>query len=169
MTTTTAHGLPIPEETDPLGETDERIVELAEFIDAELFSPRVITGDDVTAALGLVESPPPATFIQIRRDGHSLVTTGRLVQLTLSLQFQTAPDVPFPVPPSGDIGNVICPFQLTKLRPLVAVGGYSGASSGRNASFALTADGTIYLAAVAGGAIPTNENFTASFTYIRGA
>ena len=171
MTTTTAHGLPIPEETDPLGESDERIIELAEFIDDELFTHRTLTGQAASDELTLIPDNNGAPFFDHVVNGNlpnlRLARLGRLVQLSVALVLN---DGGAPIAPgtSGDIANIEWFFRVMapEWRPLFGVNGSSG-PGGRVATFHFAADGRINMSAVAGTAnLESGQIFHPTFTYI---
>lgn len=172
MPTNTAHGLPIPAETDPLGATDERIAELAEYLDSHLFTPRFFDKAQTYAALDLRPAPPellPADGRVIIMDPDEsgidarMVTIGPVVQLTLFARRWTG----LGDNEHGDITNQ--PFSHVignpAFRPVSAVGGCS-LTVGPMASYGLNTVGEIYLAAL-GSAAPAGTQLSASFTYIR--
>lgn len=172
MTSTTAHGLPIPTETDPLGATDERIVELAEYLDSTLLDPKVYAD---AAAYTLLDLQPAWTDLghypamQRVPGGMSLVVCGPLVQLTIRMKLFPGGGGSYAPPASGDVPN----FQLDLLinnpafRPLAQVPG-SSQGVGRVAAFALTPSGQVFLTAVGGSAsIDDYDETVATFTYLR--
>lgn len=169
MTTITDHGIPVPEETDPLGATDERIVELAEWLDDHLFRPAVyphVAAVDDLVDLGF-ELDPAGTYYFNVVDAQ-IATAGLHTQLHLQLVYSGA--AARNVPATGVLSPALPVFARIgnpAWRPLFDVGGISDLSS-RVSTFVLEASGVIQLAALA----PTHqiipgEQFNTTFTYVR--
>lgn len=169
MTTTTAHGLPIPEETDKLGETDERIVELGEHLDDLLFVPRVYTGNAALEFLKLQSfDTGTANELALGPAGITVVVTALHVELFID--FSVAVFDPLPVADTGDIPNLVFALRMNNsaYRPIVQTAGNSTRNATRVAAYTLDPSGVIYCSAVSGSAPVTNlDRLAASFTYIR--
>lgn len=165
MPTTTAHGLPIPEETDPLGESDERITELADVLDQHLFTTKLETFDPAFDLLDLQFGS--GGFADGGISQVALAHHGNVVTLYFAATFTAVNDLP--VPANGDIANQhVFTINNPAWRPVVPTMGSSG-TAGRLASYALLQDGKAYLVAVAPGAPISGAGslFSGSFTFIR--